>query len=366
MRDLRIPLLAAVFLLAASAPMPAAARPPAATGPRGDLRVVVFGDFHGPYGAVTYPAAVARTVAAIVDDWRPDLVLLPGDLIAGQSRSLPDERFAEMWAAFDAAVAAPLRRAGIPYAATLGNHDASKLRDAGGAYAFARERDAAAAYWSAPHHRDGLAVVDGAAYPFAWSLRLGPLFVAVIDASGPWLYDAELAALEATLADPAARDATLRWVMGHLPPVGIAEGRDRPGEVLARTDRLLEVLAAGRVDTFVAGHQAVAYAGVWQGLELMYAGGVGARRILGGGPPRSAVAVVDVDLAEGRVRVRFFDPASLEPLPDDAFPARVDGFGGTLLRSERLRPRTRGGPTSWRGRHTVQASGSHVPVARAT
>lgn len=344
-------------LVASLAPW-AAATSPAHAPARGDLRVVVFGDFNGAYGAVDYPPAVARAVAAIIEEWRPDLVLLPGDLIAGQSRSLPDARFAEMWAAFDTAVAAPLRRAGIPYAPAMGNHDASKLRDAGGAYAFAREREAAAAYWSAPHHRDGLEVGDlkvgdpqvgdpqvgdlqvgdVTAYPFAWSLRLGPLSVTVIDASGPWLDDAELATLEAHLASPAARGAALRWVMGHLPLVGIAEGRDRPGEVLARTDRLREVLRGGGVDTYVAGHQAVAYAGVWQGLELLYAGGVGARRLLGGGPPRSAVAVVDVDLEPLRVRARFYDPHGLAPLPDDAFPERIDGFGGALLRSERLRP----------------------------
>ena len=32
--------------------------------PRGDVRLVVFGDFNGPYGSLEYPAAVAATVRA--------------------------------------------------------------------------------------------------------------------------------------------------------------------------------------------------------------------------------------------------------------------------------------------------------------
>lgn len=307
--------------------------------PRADLRVVLFGDFNGPYGSVTYPAAVARVVDTIIDLWRPDLVLLPGDLVAGQSRSLPDERFGAMWAAFDAAVAAPLRAAGIPYAAAMGNHDASKERDAGGAFAFARERDAAAAYWAHPHHRAGLAIVDDARFPFAWSFRLGPLFVAVVDASGPALDDAERASLRATLASAEAAGAELRWVMGHLPLVGIAVGRDREGEVLWRAADLRDLMLAGGVDSYVSGHQAAFYAGRWAGLELLFSGGVGARALRGVGlPARSTVSLVDVQVAPLAVRVTTYDVGILEALPVGALPETIDGFGGTVTRSDRISP----------------------------
>jgi hypothetical protein len=312
----------------------------AADPPRGAFRVVLFGDFNGPYGALDYPPAVARTVAAIAGTWRPDLVLLPGDLVAGQSRTLPDDRFAEMWKAFDAVVAAPLRAAGIPYAAALGNHDASKLRSADGGYAFARERDAAAAYWGRPEHRTGLdEVVDDDGAPFAWSFRQGPLFVALVDASGPVLNDDERDRLDAALSSPVARAAALRWVVGHLPLVGIAEGRDREGEVLWRAEDLRDRWRAAGVDSYVSGHQAAFYAGTWGGLELLFTGGVGARPLRGSGrPARSAVTVVDVDLEPVRVRIVAFDPGTLQILPAAAWPERLDAFGGTLVRSERLAP----------------------------
>jgi len=313
------------------------AQPTEALAPsRGALRVVVFGDFNGPYGRLDYPPAVARTVAAIVEVWRPDLVLLPGDLVAGQSRALPDERFAAMWDAFDAVVAAPLRAAGIPYAATMGNHDASKLRNADGGFAFAREREAAAAYWQDPRHLAGLELVDADGYPFAWSFRLGPLFVAVVDASGPVVDEDERADLRATLRSPAARSAGLRWVMGHLPLLGIAEGRAREGEVLWRAEALRDLLLDEGVDTYVSGHQAAFYAGRWGGLELLFAGGVGARPLLGASvPPRSVVNVVDIELDALDVRIVAFAPSGPTRLSDALMPARVEGFGGVVMRSPR-------------------------------
>jgi hypothetical protein len=315
----------------------AAAQPAAALDPpRGDVRLVVFGDFNGPYGSLDYPAAVARAVATIVDVWRPDLVLLPGDLVAGQSHALPDERFPAMWAAFDLAVAAPLREAGIAYAATLGNHDASKLRDPDGGFAFAHEREAAAAYWRDPGHLAGLDLVDGDGHPFAWSFRLGPLFVAVLDASGPVIGQAERAWLQATLDSPPARTATLRWVMGHLPLLGIAEGRAREGEVLLRAEGLRELLREAAVDTYVSGHQAAFYAGRWGDLELLFAGGVVARRLLGSAaPPRSVVAVVDIGFAPLDVRITAFDPTGPTRVTDSAAPASIDAWGGVVTRSPR-------------------------------
>ncbi|MDF1522941.1 MAG: metallophosphoesterase [Trueperaceae bacterium] len=310
--------LLCLLLFAAPAPAQAVFDPP-----RGELRVVVLGDLNGPYGATAYADAVHRAVAAIVDVWRPDLVLLPGDLVAGQSRALPDERFAAMWAAFDAAIAAPLRAAGVPYAAALGNHDASKLRDADGAYAFARERAAAA--------------LDDV--PFAWPFRLGPLFVAVVDASGPVVDDRERAALAAALASPSARSAALRWVVGHLPLLGVAEGRDRDGEALWRAEELRDLLVAGDVDTYLGGHQGAFYAAAWGGLELLFApGAVGGRALRGAGlAPRNGLLVVDVGFDPFDVAVLAIDPATLAPYPAGAVPPRLSAFGAELERSPRVR-----------------------------
>ncbi len=327
---------ALLAVLACLAPWSAARDAAIHDPPRGDIRAVVFGDFNGPYGSLTYPPPVARVIVSITEIWRPDLVLLPGDLVAGQSRSLPDERFAAMWEAFDGAVAAPLRAAGIPYLATMGNHDASSLRTADGSYVFARERDAAAGYWSRPEHWEGLRLIEAAARPFTYGVRLGPLFVAVIDASSQLVDDDQRAWLARVLTSPEATEAELRFVMGHLPLVGIAVGRDRQGEVLLDAASLRDLLLAGSVDAYLSGHQAAYFPGRWEGLELLFAGGIGGRALRDHhAPARSAVTLVDADFGSGEVRYTTIDPISMQPYPADALPPRLDGYGGGLERSTR-------------------------------
>jgi hypothetical protein len=307
--------------------------------PRGELRIVVFGDFNGPYGALEYPAPVARAVRALADVWRPDLVLMPGDLVAGQSAQLPDERFAQMWAIFDRDVAAPLRRAGIPYAATMGNHDASSQRDALGAHRFAREREAARDYWSTHADIGGQGGGDATDYPFHYAFTLGRAFVAVVDASSATLPAESRMWLSAVLDSPAARSADLRLVLGHLPLYPLTVGRDRPGEYLDGGDALRALLERHGVHASISGHHAAYYPGRVGDLELLFAGGVGGRRILGHDAlPRSAITVVDVDFDPLVVRYSSFDPGSMTPLPGASLPASVDAHGTIIRRSERGLP----------------------------
>lgn len=303
--------------------------------PPGGFRVLLFGDFNGSYGSTEYPAGVARVLAQ-VPEWHVNLVIMPGDLIAGQDRSLPDGRFAEMWAAFDRSVAAPLRASGIPYAAAIGNHDGSGLRSQG-SYVFARERDAAAAYWRQPMYEGNLAYLDRADLPFNYSFIAGPLFVAVWDASSAMIPDGALAWLERQLATPAARGASHRWLVGHLPLVGVAQGRAQAGEVIPDGADLAARLANLGIDTYVSGHQAAWYPGTLAGLELAMTGGIGARPLLAGGaPPRSTVTLVDLWL-DGTVRYTAYDVGTGQVVTATDLPARIDGYGGTVLLSPWVR-----------------------------
>lgn len=317
------------------------AAPAAASGfelpaERGELRVLVLGDFNGPYGSTTYGSQLHGLLQQVAS-FDADLVLLPGDLIAGQDQSLPAERFAEMWAGFDAAVAAPLRQAGLPYAAALGNHDGSSLRSAG-VYTFARERDAAAAYWGPQPDWLGLTALDAADYPFNWSFALKELFVIVWDASSAMITDSQLDWLFGQLASEAARSAQFRWLVGHLPLVGIAERRDRPGEVLAGGAQLARELVEAGLDTYVSGHQAAWYPAEFEGLQLLMSGGLGGRALIGGNAPvRSTVTLVDLWPASGAVSYTTYDLASGETVSALELPQVLDAFGGTIRRSVRAR-----------------------------
>lgn len=301
------------------------------------LRVVVVSDLNGRYGSTAYEPAVHRAVALIRERWRPDLVLAAGDLVAAQKPALTDAEVRAMWAAFDAAVGAPLREAGIPFGFTLGNHD-------GSAYpAHARDRRLAVAHWTDPAHRPGVAFVDSTHFPVYYSVRQGGLFVLAWDASyaGTADADAMMAWVEDQLASDAARSARHRLVLGHLPLYAVAEGRDRPGEVLDDADRLRALLERYDVDTYVSGHHHAYYPGRRGALELLYTAalGQGPRLLLGhDAPPYQAVTVIDLPADGGPARYAtyaFRDGAS-EPVRVETrmLPPVVQGHNGYVVRRD--------------------------------
>src|SRR5688500_8155320 len=166
------------------------------------LVVAVISDLNSSYGSTSYDPEVAHAVSLIAEG-RPDLVLIAGDMIAGQRPSLSDDNVRSMWSAFDSVVAAPLRRAGIPFAFTLGNHDAS------GYPAHARDRRLADEYWSDGRHAPPLQYIDRTRFPRYYTFLMRDVFFTVIDASTGELHadTAQLHWLRTTLVSPAARRA---------------------------------------------------------------------------------------------------------------------------------------------------------------
>ncbi|BBN96007.1 metallophosphoesterase [Deinococcus grandis] len=303
-------------LLLSAAPLPPPAQP---------VRLAILGDFNGPYGSTTYPAPLARSVARIVNEWRPDAVLSPGDLIGAQKASLGDAQVRAMWAAFDRDVRAPLSRAGIPFAFTLGNHDASPRSP--------RDRREAATYWAA--HVPPLAFVDRAAFPFRFSVTLGggAVFIASLDASGPDVSAGQRAWLAAQLASPVARAAGARLVVGHLPLAGVSAEKNRSGEVLREAGALRQVMEAGGVLAYVHGHHAAFYPARLGRLNVLSAGGIGGRDYVGHpGTARSTVTLLTVWPTQGRATFETVDAATGQPVDPASLPARLDGLNGPLVR----------------------------------
>ncbi|GAA0504338.1 metallophosphoesterase [Deinococcus depolymerans] len=313
MRFPALPLL--LPLLLSAAPVS-----PALPGP---VRVAILSDFNGPYGSTTYPPALGRSVARIVNDWRPDAVLSAGDVIAGQKASLTDAQVRAMWAAFDRDVRAPLSRAGIPFAFTPGNHDASLPRD----------RREARRYWQA--HPPALTFVDRADFPFRGSFTLGggTVFVATLDAAGPVVDAGQRAWLAAQLASAPARAAGIRLVVGHLPLAGVSEGKNRAGEVIRDAGPLRQVMQRGQVLAYVSGHHAAYYPAQLGGLNVLASGGIGGRDYVGHpGTARSAVTLLTLHPATGRATFQTVDADTGQSIQASSLPARLDGLGGPLNR----------------------------------
>ncbi|OWL98284.1 metallophosphoesterase [Deinococcus indicus] len=313
-RSPALPLLLLPLLLSA-APVS-----PAVPGP---VRVAILSDFNGAYGSTSYPPALGRSVARIVNDWRPDAVLSAGDVIAGQKASLTDAQVRAMWVAFDRDVRVPLNRAGIPFAFTPGNHDASLPRD----------RREARTYWQA--HPPALTFVDRADFPFRSSFTLGggTVFVATLDAAGPVVDAGQRAWLAAQLASAPARAAGIRLVLGHLPLAGVSEGKNRAGEIIRDAGPLRQVMQDGRVLAYVSGHHAAYYPGRLGGLNVLASGGIGGRDYVGHpGTARSTLTLLTLHPAAGRATFQTVDADTGQPVQTNSLPARLDGLGGPLNR----------------------------------
>ncbi|UZQ54412.1 metallophosphoesterase [Trichothermofontia sichuanensis B231] len=330
--------------LAATAPRAtfnlAQSRSPAPTGlfapRRGDVRLVVISDLNSQYGSVDYEPEVDRAIQ-LIPDWQPDLVLCGGDMVAGQKSTLTVAQIQAMWAAFDRRVAAPLRRAKIPFGFTIGNHDASGALNSARRYLFDTERQLAAAYWRTPAHDPGLTFVDRAHFPFYYTFQQQQIFYLVWDASTAEIPEAQLTWVAQSLGSPAAQAARLRIVIGHLPLYAVAVGRDHPGEFLNQAERLRSLLEHYHVHTYISGHQHAYFPGHRGELDLLHAGalGSGPRPLLQSNlPPSKTLTIVDVHLANAATDYTTYDMKTLQVIDQQQLPRRIDGPNGWVLRRD--------------------------------
>ena len=280
-----------------------------------------------------------RAIAHARSDPRPDLVLIAGDMIAGQAPQLADSVVRAMWAAFDSTVTNPLRTAGIPLVITVGNHDASAYP------AHARDRRLAAEYWRGPARSAVAETMDDSKFPFRYAVRRGSAFIAVWDGTSQessrndtlvtWLRDA--------LRSDAARSARHRIVLMHLPLYGIAVGRSQPGEVIAEGDALRRQLETWGATLVISGHHHAYYPARRGRLELLHSGalGDGPRRIVGDSAPAyRALAMLELHADSIRIDARRVDVDMLTPVVLDRLPRLVCGYGGWVARRDLVPPDT--------------------------
>ncbi|QVL53872.1 MAG: metallophosphoesterase [Cyanobium sp. M30B3] len=300
--------------------------------PRGDQRIVLISDLNASYGSTSYIPQVHQGVA-LVRQLKADLVLCAGDMVAGQKLGLAAGHLDAMWQAFERQVLLPIRGAGEPFAPAMGNHDASSSRTAQG-YTFALERERAARFWRARQNALGLSLVEASRFPFRYSLRQGDLFAVVIDASSALVPAEDWSWAEAQLASTVARGARLRLLIGHLPPFGLSQGRDRPGEVLHQPDRLLGLMQRQGVHLYVSGHQHVWYPSRVGGVNLLSLGamGSGPRRLLHGElPPVQTITVLDLFRGRQQLVETTLELNGLRELPVTALPPQLQPSTGPVL-----------------------------------
>ncbi|WP_030006613.1 metallophosphoesterase [Picosynechococcus sp. NKBG042902] len=313
-------------------PVPTALNTPAP----GETRLVVISDLNSAYGSTDYLSQVKRAIA-LIPDWQPDLVLCAGDMVAGQKSSLTPAQLTAMWQAFERYIAQPLHQANIPFAFTLGNHDASgSLRD--GEYAFAADRQAASQYWRNPAHTPTLDFVDRRHFPFYYSFTQNNIFYSVWDASTARISPAQLAWIEASLASDQAQRSRLRFALGHLSLYPVASGsRSEPGNYLHDGDRLQALLEKYNVHTYISGHQHAYYPAHRGQLELLHTGalGDGPRSLVQGNlSPYRSLTMIDIPRGGTNLRYTTYNMDRLTVVDHGTLPGSLNTPRGHLQRRD--------------------------------
>lgn len=305
--------------------------------PRGDLRLVAISDLNSSYGSTSYLPEVLRAVE-LIPSWKPDLVLCGGDMVAGQKQGLSRVHLSAMWASFHRQLLAPLRRAGLPVAITMGNHDASSARSAG-RYVFELDRQEAERYWRGQQNALGLKFVDASRFPFAYSVRQHDLFLLVWDASSARVPAEQVAWAERQLRSPEAQSARLRLVLGHLPLLAVGQGRDRPGEVLQQSEALRQLLERTGAQAYISGHHHAFFPGRVGQLDLLSLGALGSgprRRLQDSAAPVQTLTVIDAFWPQGdgagRTTYTSYNMTTLESISSQQLPAQIQPSQGPVVR----------------------------------
>ncbi len=302
---------------------------------RGDIRLAVISDLNSSYGSTDYRQEVITGVNAL-PDWQPDIVICGGDMVAGQSLNLSASEIAAMWTAFDEKIISPIRSAGLPFAMTVGNHDASSYQNKG-EFVYVLDRQEAAKYWKNHQSDTDLSFVEAAGFPFYYSFQQNDIFYLIWDASSANVPPEQIAWADRALASPAAQNAKLRIVLGHLPLYAVSQRRDRPGEYLNQADALRQLLERHNVHTYISGHHHAYFPGKVGSLNTLNLGalGSGPRSLLATTTaPFQTLTIMDVFLESASTVYTTYNMNTQQVVNLQSLPRQIVGPNGRKLRQD--------------------------------
>lgn len=275
-----------------------------------------------------------------------------GDLVAGQDLSLTEPQLLSMWTEFKRVVMDPLSAERVPFFSAIGNHDASAARTSGGAFIFSRERKVAQQFLNKAYdqfYSPDVQWLSREGFPFFYSIRFANVGFIFIDGSSASELRMRRNWLEEQLTRLAG-DSTLsaRIVVGHLPLVAVAKGRDRIGEILVDSREIYQLFDRNKVDLYVSGHHHAFYPGrvdSWSSEHgtvqvALGALGNGPRALVGSQtvPIQNSITIVDLEESSPWLRDKFslttLNPITGGRISTFELPASLpslDGNGGPVL-----------------------------------
>lgn len=239
--------------------------------PKGILKIGVLGDLNGSLGDPNYASSVTSGMTHLLASGF-DIIIGTGDFTSGEDykKKFPPSRFREMWKSFDSKILTPIRDAGIPFAPSPGNHDAS----------IERERGYYKDFWGS--RTLGVTMVSKEAYPFYYSFTYkGVFFISLDNVRTYSLRDRTVNGVtqrewvKNQLNSPEARKSVARIAYGHVPLYPVlskskhsSNGRGKYYAFLGneqqgkRSNSLEQIFKDGDLTLAVFGHSHAYYPGV--------------------------------------------------------------------------------------------------------
>ena len=273
-----------------------------------DIDIIVISDLNGSYGSTEYSSESQQAVNYIVKH-QPDVVLVTGDMIAGQKRGLP---YRTMWDSFHNTVTEPLEHYQIPLAVSPGNHDASGYKR------FLQERSIFIDEWT--KHKPDIKFVDDRHFPLYYAFFVHDILFVSIDNTvmrGP---DVEqLSWIDEILSTKARK----KIVYGHLPLIAFAKGKEKE---YVHNEMLQKILEKHHVDAYISGHHHTYYPGIHHDMHMVSAPCLGSgSRFLQGASERSAKGIVRIQIIDDHIHVEGYDASSdFSVIPKNQLPRYIE------------------------------------------
>jgi len=130
----------------------------------------------------------------------------------------------------------------------------------------------------------------------------------------------------------------MRILLGHLPLYGVAQGRNRPGEVMQNGEDLRAMLEKYDVHTYISGHHHAYYPGHRGDLQLLHAGliGAGPRQLIDSDlSAQKTITVVDIDFeSPEKTTYATYNLDTLDLIAYEQLPRFLAGHNGMVMRRD--------------------------------
>lgn len=291
------------------------------------FKIAVISDLNAGYGSTSYHPAVAATLNEL-KIIKPDMILCAGDMVAGQKATLTQQNLDSMWMSFDQQILSSIKEMKVPFGFTVGNHDASPN--------FLKDRTTARQFWTKNKNQLNLDFVDQTNFPFYYSYVKNEVFFISWDAAGANINDEVFTWMQQQLNSAKAKKAKLRILLGHLPIYAIVNSKNKPGEILAQTNKITAFLKENNIDLYISGHQHAYYPAKENGLRFLNTGciGDGPRQLIGDTTAaKRAYTIINIPVKDyKKFSYKTFIPSEQKEISLTELPDSVVGFNGVSRR----------------------------------